>query len=60
MSDTDKLIEKHISEDDFEIIKRMCNKGDYPRKNPAEVALWIARFLEAKANDANTRHFTSL
>jgi len=60
MNDTDKLIEKHLSEDDFDIIKRMCNQGDYPRKNPAEVALWIARFLEAKANDSNTRYFISL
>lgn len=60
MSDTDKLIEEYISEGDFEIIKRMCNKGDYPRKNPAEIALWVARFLEAKENDANTSHFTRL
>ena len=50
----EELILKYISPEDFDIIKQMCNKGDWPRKNPTEYALFIAQFLEKKAEKENS------
>src|SRR6056297_1574673 len=50
----EELILKYISPEDFDIIKQMCYKGDWPRKNPTEYALFIAQFLEKKAEKENS------
>jgi hypothetical protein len=54
MSDIQKLIDDNLAKEDYELIKKLCNQGDFPRMNPGSVALIVAKvFQNKKANEAS-------